>query len=134
MNTEVKDVTSMTRKEIESVPGREWMEDIGEFDSMVILPLRRLHDSGYRLLDFVAVREGKPVRRLSGCSDVIHINGIGGYGRYSIETGIPSLIPPMGWSIDCLKTSGLLQIFSDGVLTCDVALSSFSVYSNRVKK
>lgn len=124
----IKSISDMTRKEIEDCPRREWNEDIGEFDSMVILPLMKLHDSGYRCMDFVAIKDGKPFKRLSGCSDVIHINGIGGYGKYK-GGGIPSMTEPINWSIDCLKKSGLLQIFTHGKLTCDSALSSFSIYS-----
>lgn len=129
--TNIKTVNEMTRKEIESVPDRAWQEDIGEFDAMIILPTRRIHDSGFRCMDFVAVKKGIPVRRLSGCSDVIHINGIGGYGNYRLSQGIPSMIEPISWSIDCLKKSGLLQIFSHGVLTCGTALSSFEVFHHK---
>lgn len=129
-----KDIQQMTRKEIENVPSRNWNEDIGEFDTLVILPQRQIHDSGYRCMDFVACIGFKPIRRLSGCSDVIHINGIGGYGKYVIGAGIPHLILPIGWSIDCLKVSGLLQIFSDTKLTCGQALSSFEIYATPRKK
>ena len=72
---ETKDINSWTRKDFDALPGRDWDEDIGEFDSLVILPTKRIHDSGFRCMDFVAVRKGVPLIRLSGCSDVIHIDG-----------------------------------------------------------
>ncbi len=45
-----------TRKELESLPIRERNEDIGEFCGLIILPTRRKHDSGFRCMDFVAVK------------------------------------------------------------------------------
>lgn len=123
----------MTRKEIEDVPNREWQEDIGEFDTLVILPTRQTHDSGYRCMDFVAVKKGVPIKRLGGGSDVIHLDGIGGYGENWLQKygTCPSRTEPSGWNIDCLKVSGLLQLFTHGVLTCGDALSSFEIYTKR---
>lgn len=130
------DINQMKRKDFESLPHRKWDEDIGEFDTLIILPTRRRHDSSYRCMDFVAVREGKPLCLLSGCSDVVHIEGIGGYGfdwlvKYS---GCPSLVPPTGWSIDCLPTSGLLRMFCHGRIKAGLALSSFEIYQVPQKK
>ena len=131
MATENKPAERWTRKEFEALPIREWNEDIGEFDTLVILPTRRLHDSGFRCMDFIAIKEGTPICRLSGCSDVIHINGIGGYGFKWLEKygKCPDKIKPTDWSIDCLKTSGLLRIFTHGKLRAGEALSSFELFS-----
>ena len=123
----MKSVTECTRKDFEALPLREWNDDIGEFDSLVILPTRRLHDSGYRCMDFIAVIKQEPIYRLSGCSDVIHINGIGGYGKWANR--VPDLIPPIAWSIDCLRVSGLLQIFCGKKMIAGPALSSFDLFA-----
>ena len=156
-----KNINEMTRKEFEALPHREWNEQI-KFNSMIILPdkvnkrhiilhnircwiarkfylnepeayeVPGIHDSGFRCLDFVAVRDNTPICLLSGCSDVIHIDGIGGYGnnwlkRYGI---VPNLVPTTGWSIDCLSVSGLLRIWPNASnMTCGTALSSFEIYS-----
>lgn len=119
-------IHEMKRKDFDALPRRKWDEDIGEFEELIILPLRSLHDSGYRLLDFIAVKGGEPIARLSGCSDVIHINGIGGYSKFKGE--IPRLIEPIGWSIDCLPKSGLLRLFTGESLTAGEALSRFEIY------
>ena len=76
------DINEMKRKEFEVLPHRKWDEPI-EFDSLIILPglAKDKHDSGYRCLDFVAVTEGVPQCLLSGCSDVINFDGIGGWGK-----------------------------------------------------
>ena len=129
----MKNITEMTRKDFDAVPSRDWNEDIGEFDSLVIIPLGIMHDSGYRCLDFVACENNKPIKRLSGCSDVVHLDGIGGYGKNWLEQfeTVPSTIPIKAWSIDCLPKSGYLRLFCKGKLTADPALSSFCLYAKR---
>lgn len=124
-----KDINEWSRKEFEALPHREWGQDIGLFDSLVILPTKHVHDSGYMCMDFIAVRNNEPFMRISGCSDVIHINGIGGFGKY--DGFIPRLIPPIGWSIDCLRKSKLLRLFSHEKLEAGEALSSFVIYSTK---
>ena len=113
-------------KELEALPERKWDEEIGEFDSLIILPTSHLPDSGFCCMDFIAVRGKEPFCKLSGCSDVIHI---GGYGKWTADRGVPTLVPPKGWSIDCLKKSKLIRLFSDGKLRAGRALSSFELYA-----
>ena len=126
-----KTLGQYTRKELELIPAREWNEDIGEFNSLIILPLRRIHDSGFRCMDFIACDGERPIARLSGCSDVIHIEGISGAGKdwFDKYKQLPNNIPRRDWSIDCLKKSGLLRIFCSSKLTCGPALSSFEIFS-----
>jgi hypothetical protein len=91
-----------------------------------------MHDSGYRQMDFVAVGEdNKPICLLAGGSDVMHFNGIGGYGYDWLEKygTVPSLLPPVDWNIDCLPTSGLLRLFSHNKILCGIALSSFEFFA-----
>lgn len=136
--TEIKQKTvfDMTRKEIEATPDTsDWKEDIGDFDSLVIIPSRGKHDSGYMCMSFVACVKGVPKVKISGGSDVIHLDGIGGYGKNWLNKygTVPSLIPPSDWNIDCLPC-GLLQIFTHGKLSCSPPLSSFELYTERIPK
>lgn len=128
-------VQDMTREDFEKVPHRKnFMSVVKPFKSLVIIPTNEEHDSGYMCMDFVSVDEhGEPVERLSGCSDVLHINGIGGYGNWR-SLNMPRLVPPIAWSIDCLKGSGYLRLFCGQVLTCGDALSSFEVFAEDKKK
>jgi len=131
------DINKMTVKEFQALPVRGWNDNVGTFTSLVILPTKRKHDSGYRCMDFVAVKDGKPIARLSGCSDVIHIDGIGGYGDWFERFGTtPDKVAPRSWSIDCLNRSGLLHLFcsyrTNGKhegrkLKAGAALSSFEI-------
>jgi hypothetical protein len=123
-------IQDMTRKQFEALPHRGWKEDKGKFSSLIILPSRRLHDSGYRCLEFILVNDkGEPICKAGGCADVIHIDGIGGYGKG--WSSVPVSIPPKGWSMDCLKKSGLMRIFLDGDMTIGTDLSSFEVFGER---
>lgn len=153
-------IYEMTRREFEKLPRRKWREII-ECDSIIILPARfdwwgvvkykvrqclarlfrttmpetwevgHLHDSGFRRMDFVAVQGCKPICLLSGCSDVIHFDGIGGLGYRWLEKygTVPQLIPPSAWNMDCLP-SGLLRLWTGrGKIICGPALSSFEIFA-----
>jgi hypothetical protein len=125
-------ISDMTRKQFDELPWREgWGKEI-MCDSIVILPTRHKHESGFRCMDFVAVKENEPICRLSGCSDVIHIDGIGGYGYqwYERTGAVPKAIQPAGWSIDCLPKSGLLRLWSRNGVICGAPLSSFEIFAD----
>ena len=158
----MKIIQDMTIEEFKKVPTRKWNEDIGEFDSLIIMPVGvntfsvikwkmkkaiskifrleespiyqvgGIHDSGYRMMDFIAVKKGYPICKLSGCSDVLHINGISGCGNFT--GSFPEKIKPINWSIDCLLNSGLLRLFCNRKLTCGGALSSFEIFAEEVKR
>ena len=126
-------VNEMTKKDFEELPlHAKWDEEI-ICDSLVIIPgrIKDMHDSGYRTMTFVAIQHDEPVCLISGCSDVINFDGIGGYGyRWLDKYGtVPKQIPPSAWNIDCLPKSGLLRIWPDFCrMKTGHALSSFSIY------
>lgn len=92
-------IYEMTRKDFEKIPHRKFGEQI-KCDSIVLLPLRSHHSSGFRNIDFIAVDDkGKPICSCSGCSDVIHFND----EFWTISNS--------GCKIDCLGKSGLFRIF-----------------------
>jgi hypothetical protein len=126
-----KTILNMTKKDFEMIPDRAWGEDVGLFDTLVILPSKEKHDSGFRCMRFVAVKDNKPLCMLGGCSDVIHIGGIGGLGfDWLAKNGdVPNKVSPLPWCIDCLPRSGLLRLFCKEHLRCGCDLSSFEIYS-----
>jgi hypothetical protein len=130
-----KHFTQWTRKEFEALPRPDsFWNNIGEVDSLVILPCKRRHDSGYRCMEFVAIQNGEPTYLLSGCSDVINLGGIGGYNvsKNDIEkysTRVKSQVVPVNdWSIDCLPVSGLPRLFCRRKMIVGASISSFEVY------
>jgi hypothetical protein len=154
-------VNDMTRKQFESLPHRKWDEEIecnsiiilpSKISFLEILKyniqkylskhiswirepeiysISGMHDSGYRCMDFVAVKNNEAICLLSGGSDVIHLDGIGGYGYnwYEKYGSVPNLVIPSGWNMDCLPKSGLLRLFATrDIIVCGAALSSFEVF------
>lgn len=123
------DVFKMTKEDFEKVPARcGYSKDVGEFHTLVIIPQDYAHDSGWMCMDFVAVdKAGEPICKLSGCSDVLHIDGIGGFGKRNLGE-LPRFIEPKGWTIDCLPC-GYLRLFSRSTMTAGAALSSFEIYA-----
>ncbi len=94
--------------------------------------IKGLHDSGYRCMSFVAVKKNVPFCIISGCSDVIHLDGISGLRKnwYEKYGKCPETIPPSAWNMDCLPMSGLLRLWpSSGKMLCGIALSSFEVFA-----
>ena len=119
-------IFDMKKEDFESLPHRSsFDDDIGEFDSLVIIPTGKAHDSGWICMDFVACKNGEPICKLSGCSDVLNIDGIGGYGIWQGE--LPRYVVPKEWSIDCLPC-GYLRLFGSHTLKAGAALSNFAIY------
>ncbi len=117
--------TRWSRKDFEELPNISELKERPEIiDSLVILPTRRMHDSGYRIMHFAVIVNDKPVCKMMGCSDVMKIGGIAGYNGKSTF----NQIVPVGWSIDCLATSGLLRLFCDTQIKLSAPLSTFEVF------
>lgn len=110
------------------------MEEFGAdatFNAIVIVPTGDLHDSGYGNMKFILMSNGEIVGVVGGYSDVVHINGIGGYGLNYKETMVTNMVRRVGWSIDCLPTSGCLRLFADRGVKCkcaDYVLSDFEFF------
>ena len=135
METKEKHYTKWKRKDLESLPRPSSYnnKEIGEIDSLVILPCKHYHDSGYRCMEFVTIQRDKPTYIISGCSDVIHLGGIGGYNCQKVSTILSERmntkkIPIVDWRIDCLPVSGLLRIFCDKKIYIGASLSSFELF------
>ena len=102
------------------------------FDSLIIVPERYKHDSGYMCMSVVGCVGENAVCIMGGGSDVLNLDGIGGYGKWFngfFNGELPDKIEPKGWSIDCLPC-GCLRLFSSkGGLTIGSMLSSFEIYA-----
>lgn len=146
-NEEKMHISAMTREDFEKVPQYDgaidgFDPDTDSFRSLVIIPTGEEHESGWGCMEFALIdKEGHPICRVCGYSDVVHIDGIGGYGFKWLVNG-PRLangqhvIHPHGWCIDCLPC-GYLRLFSQGELILDrpfMQLSSFEVYCEEEEK
>lgn len=123
------DLTKFKREDFENLRHRRWDEDIGKFNSLIIIPNECVHDSGFQCMEFVALdKDNNPICKLGGGADVIHLDGIGGYGDRESVAWPRYLIESKAWSIDCLPC-GYLRLFSRQSLTCGHDLSSFEIYA-----
>lgn len=123
-------IMKMTREDFQKVPFRNSFDSkLPPFESLVIIPTDEQHDSGWQCMEFVGVDENmEPVVRMSGCSDVINIDGIGGYGKWDMDGKLPRSRPIQAWSIDCLPKSGYLRLFCHGKIIVGHDLSSFEIF------
>ena len=126
---ENKDLKKYTREEFLAIENHD---PVGFFDDVIIVPTDLMHDSGFLCMKFIFVRQGLIVGAASGCSDVLHLNGIGGYGKpgfqfqYSLEKGMTKLV---GWRIDVLPKSGCVRLMCDHPLSADyMAVSDYSIF------
>lgn len=120
---------------LEELRSLDYFLDVGEvFDSVIIVPMDYLHDSGYRCMKFILCNDYKDeiVGVVGGGSDVIHLDGIGGYGLNYSEGLATGKSPCVGWELDCL-VCGCLRLFTSGkmrmTLRDGIICSSFEVYS-----
>jgi len=144
-----KNVTSMTRDDFAKVP--RYIDNFDLFDpnkesfeSLVIIPTGNMHDSGYQCMEFALINgDGEAICRINGIADVIHIDGIGGYGVGSISRAmrlndVTPVTIPHGWCIDCLPC-GYLRLFASSGFKLILerpymSLSSFEIYAEERKE
>lgn len=99
-----------------------------KFNGCIIIPTKEMHDSGFMCMKFALVQHDKVVGCVGGGSDVVNINGIGGYGK-DYMSAITS--QKVDWRIDCLP-NGLLRLFSNHWLSIDdIICSNFALYTEK---
>ena len=126
-----KDILEFSLEELRALD--YFLDEIKPFDSVIIVPLDYLHDSGFRCMKYVLCDDvnDEIVGVVGGGSDVIHLDGIGGYGldfQKTLDTGMTTRTD---WSIDCMKC-GCLRIFSSAkrlTLRDKLICSSFELYT-----
>ena len=110
-----------------------------EFNAFAIVPMEELHDSGYRCMKFILERDNDIVGAVSGWSDVVHVNGIGGYGTYGDDfmSALKSqMVPRVGMSMDCLPKSGCVRFFcdSDRIMKAEDLIGSDFIFYFKTRK
>jgi hypothetical protein len=118
-----------TKAEFENL---DYFKPTQEFDGVVIIPTNELHDSGFGCMKFALLNNRNVVGCVGGWSDVVHLNGIGGYGKYGDKDFDEALknnkTRRIAWSIDCLP-NGLIRLFCCHKLDIDEFIcSDFNLY------
>ena len=104
----MKDVKEMTKKELMEL---ENFSPKKNCTGIVIVPKNYKHDSGFQCMKYVLLNHWDIVGVVGGGSDVMHINGIGGFGKNPDYTNISVKVHDL--RIDCLPESKCLRLFSD---------------------
>lgn len=122
-----KDFTKMTLTELRNI---ENFMPTKPFKDIILVPMPEVHESGFRCMKFILVNKGEIIGAVSGWSDVIHLNGIGGYGKSIKEVVKSGKVDRIGWRIDCLTKSKCMRLFTDVELELDDGFvgSDFIVY------
>jgi hypothetical protein len=131
MTSKNKDWTSWKRTNfIENVPLANWNQNIGTFESLIIIPQRRKHYAGFTCMGFVAVKNNIPIWRFGGSSDVVHLGGLtlGLFPNAGLATDcIKEIQSPI--NIDCLYPSRLLRFHSFSYnFRAGLSLSSMEIF------
>ena len=82
-----------------------------KFNAIVIVPTNYKHDSNFQCMKYILLKNWKIVGVIGGGSDVIHINGIGGFGKNPDYKN--QFVKRHDLRIDCLPKSKCLRLFSD---------------------
>ena len=129
-------VKEMTLDELLAVPNSKRIDEIRLFTGFIIVPTGELHDSGFGCMKFVLTHNNEIVGAVGGWSDVVHLNGIGGYGIDFQKNLIDRKAPVIDWAIDLLPKSGCLRVFSSHklILRNGYICSDFEVYDGGVRK
>ena len=104
----MKDIKEMTKKELMEL---ENFIPKKNFTGIVIVPMNYKHDSGFQCMKYILLNHWDIVGVVGGGSDVMHINGIGGYGKE--PNYITRMVKAHDLRIDCLPKSKCLRLFSD---------------------
>lgn len=128
-------IKSMTLEDLLAVPYSKRLDEIDTITGFVIVPTGELHDSGFGCMKFVLTLDSEIIGAVGGWSDVVHLNGIGGYGLDWQKAFRDRTVPVIDWSIDLLPKSGCLRVFSSHklVLQDGFICSSFEVYDGGVR-
>ena len=88
----MSNLNDMTKTELLNIPYRKKGDEKTKCISFVLIPTRKLHDSGYRFFDYVACDEDRPICKIHG-GDNLQLKGD-------------------QWQMDCLKKSGYFRVFN----------------------
>ena len=104
----MKNIKEMTKRELMEL--KNFMPK-KNFTGIVIVPMDYKHDSGFQCMKYILLNHWDIVGVVGGGSDVMHINGIGGYGK---EPNYKTrMVKAHDLRIDCLPKSKCLRLFSD---------------------
>lgn len=122
-------IFDMKKSDFKSVPRFNWKQGEIKFDSLVIIPTTHKHESGYRCMEYCAIKNGEPLGLFGGGSDVMHLDGIGGYGKYKDK--LPTVFNRKPWNIDCLPCGYIHLWCNEYKFVASDCGSDFELYTEK---
>ena len=123
-------ILEMTKKDFRSLKYGLY-KDNPVFNGFVIIPTGEKHISGFMCMKYALTCNNVIVGCVGGYCDIVHLQGIGGYGEYNEDYDKRVATrqgPSIGWDIDCLPC-GFLRVFTTGKLKItDFIGSDFCIY------
>ena len=111
------EINNATRKELLAI---EPFNEEALFNSVILVPTGKVHDSGYGCMRFILLDDGDIVGCIDKGSDVVYPNGIGNYGLELNRAQIAArLVPHISLRVDCLKRSKCTRLIMSGSYKCD---------------
>lgn len=121
-------ILDMKKSDFKSLPRFDWENYNNKeikFDSLIIIPTTHKHDSGYKCMEYCAVKNGEPIGIFGGESDVIYLDYINEYDKM-LATGNHKT-----WKMDCLPC-GYVHLWCNGYnLIASGCLSNFELYTKK---
>lgn len=119
-------VFNMTKEDFDTLPYCTDRKQL--FDTIILIPTEKMHDSGYRCIKFVGTTR-EDVYVLGEGSDILHIDGIGGRGDWQESDQLPELVKPRWWRIDMLPCGYIRLFCGDKIKISDIALSDSEIWA-----
>ena len=127
-----KSIMEYSRKEFKKMT--PYIPDNLEFNGIIIVPMKEIHDSGFGCMKFILLEDTEIVGVCGGFNDAIHLNGFGGYGLDYDKENDPQTVHRVDWSIDILPKSKCVRLFCSNRLQLpDAVFEAFSVYSKPMR-
>lgn len=122
------DLLKLKKEDFENLPSKncEYKDKENPFHSFILIPTEEIHDSEWGCIKIVGIDYENNMYELTKWSDVIHLDGIGGYGL-DFENIRSNKIEVHGWSIDLLPC-GYFRLWSNGKNILGSCMSSFEIY------
>lgn len=113
-----KALIEWTKAELLALPEIELCDaqKLSWFSSLIVLPGKCIHESGYHCMSFILVVSGVPKFRVDGYSDVVHLGGLLNSEQKNVR-----------WRIDCLTKSKLIHVFCNKKLHIGMGFSDFEL-------
>ena len=123
MKKKAKHFDEYTKKELLALPYRMLnAKDSSIYDHLLIFPTRQKHDSGWRCMAIIGIRNGKPIEKLTTGADDLN---------WKVAFSLHSLVADV--RTDCCMKTGIFHWWGNGI-AFEVGFPTSSIDITIIKK